>query len=262
MSIVTDTSSGADPKGYVLVSGASRGIGRGIALALARAGFDLVLWGRVRADLGDTAVAARARGAEVICAGVDVSDPDSVSTAGAESVARLHSLRGVVVNAGGATWSPIARTATTEWRNTLATNLDGAFYTIRAGLPLLSNNPWAQLVGISSDSASFSFPTRGAYCAAKAGLASLLETARREHRGAGLRVSALALSRVDTHFRGKQPGDRPEAMSISEAAALVANVFALPRRIEIRELKASSITTTFGPYPEHQADATRCTIDG
>jgi NAD(P)-dependent dehydrogenase (short-subunit alcohol dehydrogenase family) len=159
-----------------------------------------------------------------------------------------------VVNAGGGSWNTVEEMSTDQWRDMIGTNLDGAFHTVHRALPLLRANPWAQLIGISSDSAQFSFPTRGAYCAAKAGLASLLETVRRETRDTGLRVSTVSLSRVDTYFRGKQPGTRPEALSIEDAALVVSGIFTLPWRVEIRDIEASAITSTFGPYPEHCGD--------
>ena len=153
-----------------------------------------------------------------------------------------------------ANWASIETASTAEWRDVLGPNLDGAFHTLRAAIPLLRRMPGAQIVGMASDSAYFSFPNRGAYCASKAGLLALLDTVRRELRADGVRVTALVPSRVDSFFRGKRPGCRPEALSMSEVGRLVGDLFAAPRRIEIRELHVSAITTSFGPYVETYAE--------
>jgi NADP-dependent 3-hydroxy acid dehydrogenase YdfG len=77
-----------------------------------------------------------------------------------------------------------------------------------------------------------------------------MESARRELRPHGVRVTNLLASRVDTHFRGKQPGSRPEALSAEEVGAVIASIFQLPAKVEFRELQLAAISTTFGPFEE------------
>lgn len=234
----------------VLVTGASRGIGRATALALAAAGHDLVLWARTGADLAATATEARARGVDVRAAVVDVGDPAAVDGPGRASLDGLAALRAAVVNAGWGEWGALAETPPEQWRGIMATNLDGAFHSLQVALPLLLAHEHPQVVAMASDSSRFSYPQRAAYCASKAGFLSLMETLRHETRAQGLRVTNLLMSRVDTHFRGKQPGGRPSALSCEEVAGVVLTLLALPARVEVRELALSSITSTYGPYPE------------
>jgi NAD(P)-dependent dehydrogenase (short-subunit alcohol dehydrogenase family) len=238
----------------VLVTGASRGIGHAVAHALAQDGFDLILWARTAGQLDEVSAELTRYGRRTRVHVVDVADPDQVATAAAATFAGLGALRGVVVNAGGGEWASVETASTAGWRAVLGPNLDGAFHTLRAVIPLLRRTPGAQIIGMASDSAYFSFPNRGAYCASKAGFLALLDTVRRELRADGVRVTALVPSRVDSFFRGKQPGSRPEALSTSEVGRLVGDLFAAPRRIEIRELHVSAITTSFGPYPETYAE--------
>ncbi|MGW2116633.1 SDR family oxidoreductase [Streptomyces zhihengii] len=238
-------------RGWVLITGASRGIGRAAALALAGAGYPVILWARTAADLDEVAKTIEQRwGTPVRTAVVDVADPERVDEAAAASLEGVESLRGAVVNAGGGIWSPLEEMSTDDWRQVLGPNLDGAFHTLRTALPYLRRRPGSQIVGLASDSSYNSFAGRGAYCASKAGFLSLLETARREVREDGVRVTALVPSRVDTYFRGKQPGSRPEALTMAEAGEMVASVFALPPRIEVREIQFSSLTSSFGMFPE------------
>ncbi|MEV4915839.1 SDR family NAD(P)-dependent oxidoreductase [Streptomyces tirandamycinicus] len=236
---------------WVLVTGASRGIGRATALALASAGYDLILWARTGTDLAAVAQGITQHSAvEVRIAAVDVADADAVDRAVKDSLHGIESLRGAVVNAGGGIWSSLEKMAPSQWREVLGANLDGAFHTLRAVGPYLRQANGAQIIGLASDSSYNSFAQRGAYCASKAGFLSLLETARRELREDGVRVTALVPSRVDTYFRGKQPGSRPEALSMDEVADVVKMLFAMPTRVEVRELQLASIHSSFGMFPE------------
>lgn len=237
-------------KGYVLVTGASRGIGACAALELARSGFDLVLWARTDTDLAKTAESCRAFGVDARTAIVDVSNEASVNESGVASINDLHALRGCVVNAGIGIWGTVAETEPGEWRAVISTNLDGAFYTIKACLPLIERHDRGQVVIMGSDSGRFGFAGRAAYCASKWGLNGLVESLRRETRSKGIRITCLTMSRVDTFFRTKQPGDRPSSLSIQEVGEVVRLVFSMPARVEMRELQLSSINDTFGPYPE------------
>jgi NAD(P)-dependent dehydrogenase (short-subunit alcohol dehydrogenase family) len=236
--------------GWVLVTGASRGIGRAIAQNLAEAGYHLILWARTRRDLDGARRELSQHGGQVRVWAVDVADAAAVDTAAGDSFRGLTALRGVVANAGGGVWSTIDQTPLHEWRAVLGPNLDGAFHTLRVAIPLLRAHPTAQIIGLASDSSYYPFAQRGAYCASKAGFLSLLGTARRELRPHGVRVTAVVPSRVDSYFRGKQPGSRPEAMSLAEIATVVGTLFHLPPRVEIREIQLSTLSTTFGPYPE------------
>ncbi|WP_217558977.1 SDR family oxidoreductase [Streptomyces sp. GbtcB6] len=240
-----------DAGNWVLITGASRGIGRAVALTLAAAGYPLILWARTHADLSEISQEIGHRwGTPVRIATVDVSDSRQVGNAAEISFEGVNALRGVVVNAGGGIWGSIETMNVDEWHQVLGPNLDGAFHTLHAVLPYLRRQPGSQIIGLASDSSYNSYSGRGAYCASKAGFLSLLETARRETRHDGVRVTTLVPSRVDTYFRGKHPGDRPDALSMEEVADVIASVFALPARVEIREIQLSSIISPFGVFPE------------
>lgn len=235
----------------VLITGASRGIGAGIAKRLAGEGFNLVLWARAASELEDVAHDCRASGVTVDVAVVDVSDPDSVATAGAASLDGIDGLRGCVINAGSATFGRLTDFSTDEWRAVVGTNLDGAFFTLRTALPLLERSPFSQVVAMGSQSAMYAFGEQVGYCASKWGLNGVIETVRREHRSSGIRVTNVVLGPVDTYFRGKKPGDRPGSLEIDEVAGVVQTLFAMPRNVEVREIHVSSVFTNFGPFPEH-----------
>jgi serine 3-dehydrogenase len=238
-------------RGWVLVTGGSRGIGAATALALARHGFDLVLWARTAGHLAETAGQARELGARVRHAAVDVADPAQVDPG------ELPELSGLVLSAGHGVWSALADLEPATWHDTLETNLTGAYNVLRAALPRLGAGGHRLVVGVVSDSALHPFAGRAAYSAAKAGMAALLEVTRREVRADGIRVSSLFPSRVDTHFRGGHaeaaPGSRPGALSAADCARVIAGLFELPPNVEIRRIELSAMTSTFGLLPERVA---------
>lgn len=236
---------------WVLITGASRGIGAGIAKRLAEKGLNLILWARTLSDLDDVARDCRSLGVAVKVAAVDVSDPESVATAGENTLNGIESLRGCIINAGSATFGSLSNFSNDAWRAVIATNLDGAFFTLRTALPLLERCAYSQIISLGSQSAIFAFESQGGYCASKWGLNGLIETVRREKRANGIRVTNLVLAGVDTFFRGKKPGDRPGSLEIDEVAGVVETLFTMPKNIEVREIHVSSMSTGFGPFTEH-----------
>lgn len=239
-------------RGWVLVTGATKGIGEATASLLADRGFDLVLWARTADDLAVTAKAAGAAEAEVRTASVDVGAAEAVEAATRVSLARIDRLAGVVLNAGHGVWTPLNRLGLDEWHSTIDTNLNGAFHVLRAAIPRLG--PGSLVVGVLSDSVLYPFADRAAYSAAKSGMSALLEVARRELRPRGVRVSSLLPSRVDTHFQGAHevagPGRRPGALTAAEVAEVICGLFELPRNVEVRHLQLAAMTSSYGPFPE------------
>nr|AUV64122.1 short-chain dehydrogenase [Streptomyces citricolor]BAV57059.1 short-chain dehydrogenase [Streptomyces citricolor] len=240
-------------RGWVLVTGASRGIGGATAMALAGRGFDLVLWARSADALADTAEQARALGARVKTATVDVGDAGQVASA-AESIDGAEGLAGLVLNAGRGVWSPLADVDPEDWSATIRTNLDGTYHVLRETLPHLIAHGHGLLVGMLSDSVLHPFAERAAYSASKSGMSALLEVVRREVRASGVRVSAVLPSRVDTYFQGSQaeagPGTREGALTAAEVAEVVAGLFELPPNVEIRQVQLAAMTSTYGLFPE------------
>jgi serine 3-dehydrogenase len=241
-------------RGWVLVTGASRGIGEATAMALAVKGFDLILWARTAEALATTASQISATGARVRTASVDVGSADHVSRAAAASLGELDWLAGLVLNAGGGVWSPLDRLDPAEWDDTIRTNLSGAYHVLHQVLPQFTAQAAGLIVGMLSDSVLYPFPERAAYTAAKSGMNALLEVTRREVRSRGIRVSTVLPSRVDTFFHGghknASPGTRKGALSAADVAQVVAGLFELPANIEVRSIHMAAMTSTYGPFTE------------
>lgn len=235
----------------VVVTGGSRGIGRASAERLAEQGFHVAAWSRS----ADEGTGPESWGAGVIePVQVDVRSEGSVERAVGRLRADDRPVSGLVLNAGVGEWDRVEDHDSAGWVDVVDTNLFGAFRTLKHLQPFLVEGDPALVVVMASDSASHSMATRSGYCASKAGLASLSGTFRRENRASGVRVTTLHPSRVDTYFRGKEPGTRPQALTMYDVADVVTWLFALPAHVEIQDLSLGSLHSPYGNLPEFQRE--------
>jgi len=192
--------------GTAVVTGASRGIGRAIALRLAEAGADLALWSRDAAALQRVADEVTALGAHAHVTACDVVDPAAVARA-AEGVRRALAPVAIVVNnAGTVLRKPTVDITDAEWRRVMAVNLDGTFHVTRAFLPDLTR-VGGRVINISSIAGREGTPLLAAYCAAKHGVIGLTRALAEELRAAKVCVNAICPGSVDTlMLRDGMPG--------------------------------------------------------
>lgn len=192
--------------GTAVVTGASRGIGRAIALRLAEAGADVALWARDAAALQRVMGELTAVGARVQATVCDVADPAAVYSA-AEAVRRaLAPVTIVVNNAGTVLRKPTAAITDAEWRRVMAVNLDGTFYVTRAFLPDLTR-VGGRVINVSSIAGREGTALLAAYCAAKHGVVGLTRALAEELRAAKVSVNAICPGSVDTvMLREGMPG--------------------------------------------------------
>ncbi len=181
----------------VLVTGGSRGIGRGIVLGLARAGADVVSCYRSDGE----AVASLHRELKEIGGNhqlvkADVSDPAEVDALIAACRSSLRSLDVVVHNAGVISHVPFAELPAEEWRRVVENNLGGPFLVTQRALPLLSAG--GSIIFIGSRVASVGIPLRAHYTATKAGLVGLTRALAKELGPRGLRVNVVAPGPIET----------------------------------------------------------------
>lgn len=210
--------------GVAVVSGGGSGIGREIALALARRGHPLALLGRRKALVEQTLAEA---GGEGIACAVDVRDADSVAEA-AREVERRWGAAGLVVPAAGlAAIAPFEETAPERFRDVVETNLMGTFLLLRALLPGMKRRGSGWIFPVLSTAAQRGFPGWSAYCASKWGLAGLVAALREELRGSGVRVTALYPGATDSPLWDELPGDWNRALMVPPREVARAVVTAL-----------------------------------
>lgn len=210
--------------GVAVVSGGGSGIGREIALALARRGHPLALLGRRKALLEQTLSEA---GGEGLALAVDVRDADSVAGAAREIEQRWGAAGLVVPAAGLAAIAPLDETAPERFRDVVDTNLTGTFLLLRALLPGMKRRGSGWIFPILSTAAQRGFPGWSAYCASKWGLAGLVAALREELRGSGVRVTALYPGATDSPLWDELPGDWNRALMVPPREVARAVVTAL-----------------------------------
>jgi 3-oxoacyl-[acyl-carrier protein] reductase len=187
-----------------LVSGASRGIGRAIAEALARAGATVV--GTATADSGAQLIAQRWRDAGFNCGGVvlDVTDA-AASEAVIDEVVRQHGKLSILVNNAGITRDGLAlRMKDDEWEAVLQTNLTAVFRLSRGVLRGMMKARHGRIINITSVVGESGNAGQANYAAAKAGVAGMTRALAREVGSRGITVNCIAPGFIDTDMtRGR-----------------------------------------------------------
>jgi 3-oxoacyl-[acyl-carrier protein] reductase len=182
-----------------LVTGGTRGIGREITLALARAGADVLACYRTDGEhVAQLSRDLKIAGGDHHLVRADIADPAEVRTLVQECGDRFGRLDVVVNNAGVISHEPFERLAVDEWRRVLDTNLTGAYLVTQAALSLMDGG--GSIVNIGSRVATVGIPLRAHYTAAKAGMIGLTRSLCKELGPRGIRVNLVAPGVVATEL--------------------------------------------------------------
>jgi short-subunit dehydrogenase len=181
-----------------LVTGAGSGIGRATAIALARRGVHLVLFGRTGAKLEETAQLAAAHDVRIEAIAGDVTDEAACRRALDAARANFGRLDILVNNAGNVRAGRLDKTSVDEIRSMIEVDLLAPILLSRAALPLLRASGQAAIVNVASTSALIGSPFYATYAAAKAGLARFGEAMRRELLDEGVHVMTIYPGATDT----------------------------------------------------------------
>ncbi len=175
-----------------IVTGASRGLGKAMALALAEAGADLVLVSRSRPDLEGTAKEIEAIGRRTLVIPVDVSVFPDAEAVAQETVATFNQIDILVNNAGVAVVKPLVELAPEEWAAVLATNLTGVYNLCHAVGPHLIRQQAGKVINIASVLGVSALPGYSAYAASKGGIIALTRVLAVEWARANIQVNCIA----------------------------------------------------------------------
>jgi len=224
-----------------LVTGAGRGIGRAVALALAREGARVTGVSRTAAELTSLAGEARRAGGELLACPGDLRDGAFCAEAVRAAVAAHGRLQVLVNNAGVGHTATLAETSDAAWDETIGTNLTAVFRLTRAALPQLASGG-GHIFMVSSLAGSNAIAGMSAYCASKAALDHLARCLMLEVRQSGVKVTVLAPGSVDTGF-GTHPTSRaawklqPEDVASAILDLLRMRDDAHLSRVELRPLR-------------------------
>lgn len=190
-----------------LVTGASRGIGRAIAVGLARAGAaEVVINFAANAEAAEeTAAAVRAAGARAALARFDVADGAATEAAIREVVDRCGRLDVLVNNAGVAIDNLLVRVKEEEWDRVVAVNLGGAFHCTKVAARTMMRARYGRIVNLGSLIAEIGNPGQSAYAAAKAGLIGFTRSLARELASRNVTVNVVSPGFIDTDMVRELP---------------------------------------------------------
>jgi len=183
-----------------LVTGGSRGIGKGIALGLASEGVRIAISYRSNKGAAQSALRQlQERGVECFAVEADSGDPAKVQFLVDKVVERFGRLDILVNNVGEFNWKPVAETSVEEWKNVIASNLFSVFYASKATLPVMRRQHWGRIINLGALGAERSFGqgTISAYAAAKAAVVSFSRSLAIEEAKHGITVNVINPSNID-----------------------------------------------------------------
>jgi 2-deoxy-D-gluconate 3-dehydrogenase len=215
----------------VLVTGGSRGIGRGLAEGLAAAGARVTLVARSAEALETAAGGIADAGGEAHAVAADVTDPATIARAVEEAVERFGGLDAAVVNAGATVDVPAFDLTPEDWRRIVDVNLTGAFFTAQAAGRAMRGRG-GSIVFTTSTFAHVAFPLRSVYAASKAGVAQLAKALALEWAPDGIRVNAVGPTATLTDLNR-------ERLSVPENRDRVVSRIPLGRLLEPHDLVAA-----------------------
>ncbi len=217
------------PNKVALVTGASRGIGLGIARALAARGFSVVITARTSGTLEHARAELAESGATVVAQAADVSDEAAVERLFAALIEQFGKLDLLVNNAGAFDGGPLDQLSVEAWDHVMATNLRAPFLCTRAAMRIMKPQGVGRIINIGSISAQRVRPNSGPYSTSKHGLWRLTQVTALEGREFGITCGCLHPGNILVERRegtGLSEDDEPmiSVESIAEVAALMATL--------------------------------------
>jgi NAD(P)-dependent dehydrogenase (short-subunit alcohol dehydrogenase family) len=206
-----------------LVTGAGRGIGRAVALALGREGAKVTLVSRTRAELEAVVAEIQSGGGQAQAFTGDLRESRTAADAVAAAASAYGGLQVLVNNAGVGGFANLADTTDQAWDDILTTNLTAVFRLTRAAIPHLAK-AGGHVFMVSSLAGSNPIAGMSAYCASKAALDHLATCLMLEVRQLGIKVTTVAPGSVDTTFGGSPRGDASWMLTPEDIASAIVDL--------------------------------------
>ena len=223
----------------VLVTGAGKGIGRALSVALAKEGANLAVLARTKKDLEDLADEVSKWNIKVSLLVADVGDMQAVNDAVEKAVKELGPIDILVNNAGVAKLGKFLDVKPEDVEQMIRVNLLGIYYTTRAVLPSMIERKTGDIINISSTAGLRGSASTAAYSASKFGVFGLSESLMQEVRKHNIRVMAMAPSTVVTQLAQTSnliTGDEERVMHPEDFAELVISHLKLNRRVFVKDV--------------------------
>jgi NADP-dependent 3-hydroxy acid dehydrogenase YdfG len=230
-----------------IVTGASRGIGESIAVALAKEGVDLALFARDEEDLNTVAARVREAGRNCIVISGDVSHSSDVSGCVQQTLEQFGKIDILVNNAGIGLFKTVRETHLEDWQKVLDVNLTGTFLFSKAVLEPMIERGQGQIINISSDIGKRTIPKASAYCATKFGVQAFTEVLSKEVRKLGIKVGSISPGMTDTYFNNGEQGtpEKESWLKGEDVAAAVIYMCSVSRHALVDELTIHPIVQEY-----------------
>jgi 3-oxoacyl-[acyl-carrier protein] reductase len=197
------------------ITGASRGIGRACAFALAAAGHRVALAARDVGKLAEVEAEVKSAGGEAFAIGIDLASPDSIKEAFAKTATDFGRID-ILVNNAGITKDGLAlRMKKEDWDIVLQTNLSGTFFAIQQVLQGMMRERWGRIVNIVSVVGETGNAGQANYAASKAGLIGVTKSIAQEMASRGITANAVAPGFIETDMTRLLSGDVKEKILAS-----------------------------------------------
>jgi len=226
------------------ITGAGKGIGKAIAIALAKEGVNLILLARTQADIDKVAKEVNAFGVKSLAITADVADINSVNTAVEKALTEFKSIDILINNAGIASFGNFLELEPSVWERIIQVNLMGTYYVTRAILSNMIERKTGDIINISSTAGLNGNALTSAYSASKFAVLGLTDSLAQEVRKHNIRVTALTPSTVATDLAIElklTDGNPEKVMQSEDIAELIIAQLKLNKRVFI---KSSSIWST------------------
>jgi len=221
-----------------IVTGAGKGLGKAISIALAQEGVNVALIGRTEKDLIDVTEGLKQYNVKTAIAIADVSDIDAVNSAVAKVKAELGAIDILVNNAGVGAFGKFMELEPAQWKQIIEINLLGVYYVTRAVLPEMIERQIGDIINVSSTAGKNGAAVTSAYSASKFGLIGLSESLMQEVRKHNIRVSTMLPSTVATDMAidlKLTDGNPDKVMQPEDFAELLIAQLKLNRRVFVKE---------------------------
>lgn len=218
------------------VTGSGRGLGRAIAIALAKEEARVVVSARTTTEIEEVARQINANGGRAMAIRCDVQNQHEIAQLVNQVEKSWGAVDILINNAGIAFFKKILDTDPAEWDQTMNINLRGVFLCCQAVLPAMISRKSGQIINVVSVAGRQPYYNCGAYCASKYGLMGFTDVLRMETRKYGIRVTALLPGATDTAIWGKANVDRNRMMQTDQVAEAVVALCKSDPSVTIEEL--------------------------
>jgi NAD(P)-dependent dehydrogenase (short-subunit alcohol dehydrogenase family) len=221
-----------------VITGASRGIGRGIALALAEKGVHLVLAARAEAALRDVKRAAEKKGVKAVAVRTDVSKERDVRALAKKTAATFRRVDFLINCAGQFLEKDIFRTTAADWERIVGSNLFGTYLCVREIGKLMMDGAGGVIINFASVGGRIGLNRKAIYCASKFGVAGLSKALVKELKPHRIKIHTVYPYSVDSAGKTDWSGGEKilDILKVEDVADLVVRLVKLPFRVEIEDI--------------------------